>query len=110
MDGGRAKIRKVLLRRCETYDAAAIQQIVQEGIEELGERGHSRCSEEDGRPLRGVHRRVRGNGHTDQDVRSVVASELTRAGVKPSSLCSAVRANCRRRHVHRKCNREREGA
>jgi uncharacterized protein (DUF362 family) len=38
MDGGRVETRKVLLRRCETYDASVIQKIVEEGIEELGER------------------------------------------------------------------------
>ena len=38
MDDGKVKTRKVLLRRCETYDASMIQKIVEEGIEELGER------------------------------------------------------------------------
>lgn len=31
------KVRKVIIRRCEAYDPSLLQQIIQEGIEELGE-------------------------------------------------------------------------
>lgn len=37
MDGKRMKIRKVIIRRCETYDASVIEEIIKEGIEELKE-------------------------------------------------------------------------
>jgi uncharacterized protein (DUF362 family) len=37
MDGKRMKVRKVIIRRCETYDASIIEKMIQEGMEELGE-------------------------------------------------------------------------